>query len=168
MKIEVSSRSTSKHQLRVEVSMMGNVMQKTVVNSKSGYYEMQGQKMKMNEKEFQVALKNASTFPELSSDFETIKLMGIDDVDGVAAYEIKWSDSKTIYFSTKDFLKIKTVDTIEMGGQSQSSESIYSDYKSVNGILFPHKTSQTVGPQKIDFVVQSIRLNQKMEDQLFE
>jgi hypothetical protein len=30
---------------------------------------MQGQKMKMNEKEFQVALKNASTFPELSSDF---------------------------------------------------------------------------------------------------
>jgi hypothetical protein len=109
--------------------MMGNVMQKTVVNSKSRYYEMQGQKMKMNEKEFQGALNNASTFPELSSDFETIKLMGIDDVDGVAAYEIKWSDSKTIYFSTKDFLKIKTVDTIEIGGQSQSSESIYSDYK---------------------------------------
>ena len=168
MKIEVSSRSTSKYQLRVEVSMMGNVMQKTLVNSKSGYNEMQGQKMKMNEKEFQVALKNASIFPELSSDFETIKLMGIVDVDGVAAYEIKWSDSKTIYFSTKDFLKIKAVDTIEMGGQSQSSESIYSDYKSVNGILFPHKTSQTVGPQKIDFVVQSVRLNQKMEDQLFE
>ena len=40
-------------------------------------------------KNFKVALKNASIFPELSSDFETIKLMGIVDVDGVAAYEIK-------------------------------------------------------------------------------
>lgn len=50
-----------------------------------------------------------------------------------------------------------------MGGQSQSNESIYSDYKSVNVILFPLKISQTVGPQKIDFVVQSIRFNQKME-----
>ena len=93
MKIEVSNRSTSKNQLRVEVSMMGNVMQKTVVNSKSGYNEMQGQKMKMNEKEFQIALKNASIFPELSSDFETIKLMGIFDVNRVAAYEIKWEGS---------------------------------------------------------------------------
>ena len=55
-----------------------------------------------------------------------------------------------------------------MGGQSQSNELIYSDQKSVNGILSPHRISQTVGPQKIDFVVQSIRFNQKMENQLFE
>ena len=45
--------------------------------------------MKINEKKFQVVLKNISIFPELSSGFETIKLMGIFDVDRVAAYEIK-------------------------------------------------------------------------------
>ena len=44
-------------------------------------------------KKIQVALKNVSIFPELSSDFETIKLMGIFDVNRVAAYEIKWEGS---------------------------------------------------------------------------
>ena len=32
MTIQVSNRQTAKKQMRVEVSMMGNVMQKTVVN----------------------------------------------------------------------------------------------------------------------------------------
>ena len=38
-------------QMRVEVSMMGNVMQKTVVNQTKGYNEMQGQKMEMKGEE---------------------------------------------------------------------------------------------------------------------
>ena len=61
--------------------------------------------MKMNEKEFQGTLKNVSTFPELSSDFETIKLMVIDDIYRVADYKIKWSDSKKFMCQRKIFLK---------------------------------------------------------------
>ena len=47
MTIQLSNRQTTKKQMRVEVSMMGNVMQKTVVNQTKGYNEMQGQKMEM-------------------------------------------------------------------------------------------------------------------------
>jgi predicted Zn-dependent protease len=42
MTIQVSNRQTTKKQMRVEVIMMGNVMQKLVINSSKGYNEMQG------------------------------------------------------------------------------------------------------------------------------
>ena len=33
------------------------------------------------------------------------------------------------------------------------------EYKEVDGILFPHKTTLSFGPQSVDFTTQSIELN---------
>ena len=40
-----------------------------------------------------------------------------------------------------------------------TQETLLGDYKEVDGILFPHKTTQPLGPQAIDFITQSIELN---------
>ncbi|MGB0396463.1 MAG: insulinase family protein, partial [Flavobacteriaceae bacterium] len=168
MTIQVSNRQTAKKQMRVEVSMMGNVMQKTVVNQTKGYNEMQGQKMEMKGEELENTLKDVSIFPELEIDPDQISLKGIVSVDGVDAYEIKWSDNKTVFYAVEDFLKLQTVETMEMQGQIQSSTTSFSDYKAVEGIRFPHLVKQDMGPQKIDFQVKSIILNEPMPDTLFE
>jgi hypothetical protein len=168
MALQVSNRQTTKKQMRVEVSMMGNVMQKTVINATKGYNEMQGQKMEMKGEELENALKNLAIFPELEIDPDQISLQGIVSVDGIDAYEIKWSDNKTVFYAVEDFLKLQTVETMEMQGQIQSSTTSFSDYKAVEGIRFPHLVKQDMGPQKIDFQVKSIILNEPMPDSLFE
>ena len=168
MTIQVSNRQTAKKQMRVEVSMMGNVMQKMVINASKGYNEMQGQKMELKGKEFENALKDAALFPELEIDPDQISLKGIVDVDGKEAYEIQWWENKTIFYAVDDFLKIKMVETMEMQGQIQSSATSFGNYKTLEGISFPHSIQQNMGPQKVDFQVKSIILNEPMEDSLFE
>lgn len=168
MTIQVSNRQTAKKQMLVEVSMMGNVMQKTVVNSTRGYNEMQGQKMEMKEEELENALRDAALFPEMEIDPNQISLKGIAVVDGEDAYEIKWSDDKTHFYAVDDFLKLQTVETIEMQGQIQTSTTVFKDYKTYEGIKFPHTIHQDMGPQKVDFHVKSIILNDAMPDSLFE
>ena len=168
MALQVSNRQTTKKQMRVEVSMMGNVMQKTVINATKGYNEIQGQKMEMKGEELENALKNVAIFPELEIDPDQISLQGIVSVDGIDAYEIKWSDNKTFFYAVEDFLKLQTLETMEIQGQIQSSTTSFSDYKAVEGIRFPHLVKQDMGPQKIDFQVKSIILNEPMPDSLFE
>lgn len=168
MTIQVSNRQTAKKQMLVEVSMMGNVMQKTVVNSSKGYNEMQGQKMEMKGEELENALRDTAVFPEMEIDSNQISLEGIAIIDGEDAYEIKWSDNKTHFYAVDDFLKLQTVETIEMQGQVQTSTTVFKDYKTFEGIKFPHTIHQDMGPQKVDFHVKSIILNDAMPDSLFE
>ena len=97
-----------------------------------------------------------------------ISLEGIVVVDGKDAYEIKWSDNKTNFYAVDNFLKLQTLETMEMQGQVQSSRTSFSNYKTVKGIRFPHNVQQDMGPQKMDFTVKSITLNDPMYDSLFE
>ena len=166
--IQVSNRQTYKKQMRVEVNMMGNVLQKMVINSTKGYKEMQGKKMEIRGKEFKNALNDATLFPELEIDSEQLKLERIVAIDGKDAYEIKWSENKTIFYAVDGFLKVQKLEVIEMQGQTQSSRTSFSNYKSVRGILFPHTFQQDMGIQKLDFQVKSISLNEPMNDNLFE
>jgi len=168
MTIQLSNRQTSKKQMSVEVSMMGNVMQKTVINPTQAYNEIQGRKIEMKGVDLENAQKEASLFPELVADLDQISLKGIVSVDGKDAYEIKWSDKKTFYYAVDGFLKIQMVETMEIQGQIQTSTTSFNDYKAVEGILFPHKITMDMGPQKMDFEVKSITLNEPMSDELFE
>ena len=137
MKIQVSNRQTAKKQMLLEISMMGKVMQKTVLNTSKGYNEIQGQKMEMNKEQYENALQDAALFPELEIDFNQITLVGILSIDGKDAYEIKWSDKKTIYYGTDDFLKLQIVEITEREGQVQSSITTLKNYK-VLGLCLLH------------------------------
>ena len=168
VKIQISKRQTAKKQMLLEISMMGNVIQKTVLNTSKGYNEIQGQKMEMNEEQYENAIQDAALFPELEIDFNQISLVGILSIDGKDAYEIKWSDKKTIYYGIDDFLKLQIVETTEREGQVQSSITTLKNYKVVEGILFPHQISQDMGLEKMDFEVKSITLNENLSNSLFE
>ena len=168
MTIQISNRQTANKQMRVEVSMMGNIIQKMVLNPSKGYNEIKGKKMEMKGEELENAFKNAALFPELEIDPNQISLERIVIIDGKDAYEIKWSDNKTVFYAVDDFLKIQTVETIEMQGKVQSSTTSFRNYKGVEGILFPQVIQKDMGSQKAEFQVKSIILNDPMPDSLFE
>ena len=52
-----------------------------------------------------------------------------------------------------------TLETQEIQGNTMKQETLLGDYKAIDGVLFPHKNTQSFGPQKIAFMTQSIELN---------
>jgi len=45
---------------------------------------------------------------------------------------------------------------------------LFDDYKSVGGVLFPHKLSQSMGPQNIEFTFTEIKVNEGVSDADFQ
>ena len=159
MTLEISSKKTTEQQSALVVSMMGNPMQKQIINKDKGYNEAQGQRMEMEENALNEALVETAIFPELNLTTEDLKMGGIVDVNGTKAYELKVSDNKSFFYAVDTFLKIKIAETQEIQGNTMTQETLLGDYKAIDGVLFPHKNTQSFGPQKIDFMTQSIELN---------
>jgi hypothetical protein len=53
-------------------------------------------------------------------------------------------------------------------GNSQTNVVKMNDYKEVNGILFPHKTVMSMGPQEIELITQNIELNTEIDSEIFK
>lgn len=168
MTLEIESKKTNTQQSFLAVKMMGNVMQKQVVNKTEGYNEAQGQRMPMDATALAKALPDTAVFAELVLDPAQVSLAGIVDVDGTKAYEIKVNDSKSFFYSVESGLKIKISETQEMQGNTITQETMIGNYKTVDGILFPHTVTQSFGPQKIDFNTSSIELNISFTDEDFQ
>ena len=168
MTLEIESKKTNAQQSFLAVKMMGNVMQKQVINKTEGYMEAQGQRMPMDADALAKALPDTAVFAELILDPAQLSLAGIVDVNGTKAYELKVSDSKSYFYSVESGLKIKISETQEMQGNTITQETMVGDYKAVDGILFPHTVTQSFGPQKIDFITSSIELNVSFSDEDFQ
>lgn len=168
MTLEIDTKKTNQMQMNTEVKMMGNVMQKQVVNKDKGYMEMQGQRIDLEGEQLTQMQSEAQIIPELTLDSEALALVGLVDVDGVDAYEVKISDNTTNFYDATSFLKIKIVQTVEMMGNSQTNTVVVGDYKEVDGIKFPHKLSMTMGPQAVDFKTQSIKINTVLAPTVFD
>ena len=168
MTLEIESKRTNTQQSFLAVKMMGNVMQKQVINKTEGYNEAQGQRMPMDTDALVKALPETAVFVELALDPTQINLAGIVDVNGTKAYEIKISETKSYFYSVESGLKIKVSETQEMQGNTITQETMISDYKAIDGILFPHTVTQSFGPQKIDFITSSIELNVSFSDKDFQ
>ena len=158
MQLEVVSKKTDSQQLYGTVSMMGNVMQKQVVNQDKGYMEAQGKRIELSGEELENAIMDSQIFAELSLDPSAVKAR-VADVNGIAAFELEVSESKSFFYDQKTFLKIKFSTTQKVQENTITHEELIGDYKAIEGVLFPHKKTQSFGPQSIDFITKSIVLN---------
>lgn len=168
MKLSLEQKKTSKNQLMQDVKVMGNSMSKQVLNDGTGYVVMQGQRKDMDEDELKKAREESTPFPELTYLTGGVSLEGIEDINGTKAYKVTVSDEKTLYYNIETGLKIQEVSKTEMGGQEVLSTINYSDYREVQGILFPYSIAQTVGPQSFEFVVSEIKINEGVTNADFE
>ncbi len=166
MKLVLDTKATSKNQTMSNFKMNGQSMNKNVFDGSKGYVMGQGQRLDYTEAQIADAKKESYPFPELKS--TDVKLEGIEPHEGGKSYKIKMSDKRTSFYDTETGLKIKDVVIQEQGGQKIPSTITYGDYKEVNGIKFPHTMSISVGPQKFDFNVSEIKINEGVNEEDFK
>ena len=168
---ELYSLKSNKNQSLTTINVMGQ-SQKIVVNQSSGFMEVMGQKMEITGAELEEAISGTALFTETNLDYSTIELVGKTEVDDEAAYEIKVSDSKSLFYSIKTGLKLKEVTTQEVEGNSMITENFYNNYEEVEGILFPMSINLVTPampiPGGLFLNATSIMLNVETSDSDFE
>lgn len=164
--LDMILKVTSKSQTLSNILFGGNSVNKNVFDGTKGYIMAQGQKIDYTETQIADAKKDSHPFPELKNTDATLE--GIEPYENGKAYKVKVSDKKTSFFDTETGLKIKDIVIQEQGGQKIPSTLGYSNYKEVNGIKFPHTISIAAGPQKFDFNVSEIKVNEGVSDEDFK
>ena len=166
--LNLEVKKTSKNQYMQDVKVMGNSMSKQVVDGDKGYMVMQGQRTDLGEDELKKAKEESAPFPEVNLLNTDVTLEGIEVIDGKKAYKIKISDEKTSFYDIETGLKVQDAVSVEAQGQQVNTTFDYTDYKEVSGIKFPFLFIQTMGPQKIDYIVKEIKVNEGVSDVDFE
>ena len=126
------------------------------------------QRKDLGDEELKKIKEESATFPELNLLNTAIALEGIEVIDGKKAYKIKISDEKTSFYDVETGLKVQDAVSVEVQGQQMTTSFNYSDYREVSGIKFPFLLIQSMGPQKLDFIVKEIKVNEGVTDMDFE
>lgn len=167
LQITTVQKSPDKYYLSV---MMGDqLMQKVVCNGKEGKRDgMEGPVVMTNEEVEETKL-DAMIVLENSYKSNNIQanLLGIDYQEDQDAYLIEYvypnKTKERAWYSVKTGLKIKSVSY-----KSQQVTMLYNDYKSINGVLFPHLMKQDLGGMIMELQVNSIEVNTSVSDDFFK
>lgn len=169
MKLELEMKKTSKDQFMQDVKVMGNSMQKQVLDGDKGYMVAQGQRKDLSPEEIERVKEESAAFPELNYlAAGNITLEGIESIGDKKAYKLKITDKKSSFYDVETGLKLQETSMEEVQGQQMSNTLGFDNYQEVSGIKFPFKLSQTMGPQNFEFVVKEIKVNEGVTASDFE
>lgn len=168
MKITSSLKTASPNKMSFTMKSNGQVLQKQVFDGVKGYMEMQGRKIDLPKEEIDIMKLETTPF----ADFAYLKgtLKGIEEVNDKKAYVIHFSNKK-VFYDIESGLKLKEVTAFKdpQSGQEVSVGKTFSDYKTVNGIKFPHIISQEIGPgMNMDMKVINYLINKNISDNDFK
>lgn len=166
MPVKSVLKSSVPNKVMFHLEIGGQVLEKEVFNGKTGYLEIEGKKSDMSPKEINQNKAQSEPFQDKNHKKGTLK--GIEKVGDEEAYVISL-ESKNIYYSVKTGLKLQESNFLkdpQMGDIEVLTT--FSDYKPVEGILFPHSVTQTSGDMKMPFKVKTIKINKEVTDKDFE
>ncbi|WP_339882083.1 pitrilysin family protein [Polaribacter vadi] len=162
----MTMKSATPNKTSMVISVMGNAMQKIIFDGEKGYQEARGQKMDMKPEEIEEAKKTMAPFADMA--YKNGTLDRIEPIDGENFYVIV-TDKKEIFYNVKTGLKAKEVETAKMpDGTEVQVPTTFSDYKAVNGIMFPHSVVMKSGPMDLNFEVKEIKINEGVTDADFK
>jgi zinc protease len=102
----------------------------------------------------------------------SLELKGIEIVDSTLCYKIallsKEGTNWMQFYAIDSGLKLKEIKEVETTQENFQQETFYSNYKEVDGLKFPFKIKQSFGIQTIEMNVSSVKLNEGLEDSIFE
>jgi predicted Zn-dependent peptidase len=164
--VVMTTKAAAPNKTSLEISVMGNTMQKAVFNGEKGYQEAQGQKKEMTAEEIAKAKEESSLFIDFT--YTSGELIRIEPLEGKNAIVLKYNDTD-VYYDMTSSLKLKEVKTVKTpDGKEVKVPTTFSDYKQVNGIMFPHAIGQKMGPMDLNFVIKEIKVNEGVSDADFE
>ena len=169
--LDVSNKAPNKFHSLLDAGVMKQI---TVFDGTKGKMSAMG-----NEKVFEgddlLQLKLESTlnlFLNYKSAGITTKLTGMEKLDGKDAYVVSltlpngkiWMS----YYDKVSGLLVKESKTMDTPQGAFTQSTLLNDYREVEGVKYPFKLSQSVGPQTIELEVISIKVNSGLDDKLFE
>lgn len=173
IRVSVSSKiesETNPQKLFVDVTLSDSSFQKIVINGDSGYTILQGQRTELEPEEILNEKLRFSTIALAHVNSSNLELLGIVEVNGVPAYELKPTPKSSFFFDVDTNLLSKTSFNAELpNGQPINIESVPSNYReAVNGLLVPHKIVSTQMGTSFEINLESIEFNLELDDSLFE
>lgn len=174
MTLELQIKNKAPNKLLMITSMGGNPMSTTKYDGENAAVMQMGQNLPVDDETKAGLEKQAMMFPEMSYARlgYQLELLGIEDVDGKKAYAISVTspegDKSTEYYDMSSSLKIRNLST-QKGPQGDVTVTTdFGDYKEVNGVKFPHKTTITgMAPFPLSFEVTTLQVNGGIDDSEF-
>ncbi len=173
MTLDMVIRQKAPDKYKMSMTMGGNVVQEQVYDGQRGKTRgMQGT-MELEGDMLEEMKQQAIMNPELSYEERGFRLSldGMENIGGENAYKVTITSPRVVsiteFFSVDSGLKLRTVTTQDspMGSITQTTD--YEDYREVDGIKYPFFIKQQVGPQTFDMEVESIEINQGIDDDVF-
>ena len=159
MDLGIKNTSGLGGKMNMEVTMGGNVAQKMTFDGTKGYIMQMGNKQDMPAAMAAGYAKEQLLFPELSfASSKDYTLGGIEKIGGADSYVVNGPNSK-YYYDVKTGLKTGEVKITEMGGQKIESPTYFSNYKAVDGVMFPFTMKINQMGQDMQLDVSSYELN---------
>lgn len=159
---------------RTELSMGGMTAQKWVSDGSNASMLQMGQAVPLPDKLKQESIIDNSLFPEVHLEKHNMKvsLSGIEKIDNKDAYVIEMTyptgGKATMYFDKATGLKVKFSKVLETPQGNLNSTWEYKNYQEVGGIKIPFSLSQTVGPQRLNVVVDEVKINEEVPADTFK
>ena len=104
----------------------------------------------------------------------TLELLGTETVEGQQAHKLKVTrksgQSQILFLSADTALELKAVNEIKQGDATLTVESVFSNYKPVEGITIAHTITQKIsGPQtaQLNISVDKVEILPNLDDALF-
>jgi outer membrane lipoprotein-sorting protein len=103
----------------------------------------------------------------------TVELVGKEDLEGTPAYKLKVTlkngDVRYVYLDAANYLELKVTAKRKSPGGEQEIDIYPSNYKPVNGVLFPFSTEQKIGGQtQIQITIDKIDIDAPVDDAVFK
>lgn len=122
-------------------------------------------------------LRDQSNIDGLLMDYKdygrTVELMGKEELDGKPVYKLKVAqksgDAVFLYIDAEKFLLLKQAGKNNVRGQEVESETVFGDFRTVDGLVFPYSIEQKVAgmPSGMVMTVSKIELNPGVADSRF-
>jgi len=153
---------------------MGKMVTQTIFDGEKGMQSSPMGSQEMSDAEIQNMKVTQSINMVLKLDELGIKteLSGMENIDGKKAYRMIWTlptgEKWQEYFDANTGLRLQEIKTIQAPTGEITQTTDYSDFQEVNGVKFPLKIKQTMGPRTMEFTVTDIKINSGVADDLFE
>jgi zinc protease len=157
-----------------ELKVMGNTMQKIVVDGTMAYTEIQGQKNIQKDSELAQSIGKSKLFYELnpSAAGMTTSLAGTEIINGATCQKVEFKLAGSTwaeYYDTTTGYKVRSIDTQKSPAGEVQITTDYKDYKTIEGVMVPHTITQMLGPgMSIDLKLSSASINKGVADEIFK
>lgn len=165
----LKSMAPNKSSMEMSIAGMGTIM-KQKFDGTTGYAEQQGMKQPMSEEDIAEQASQKGLFPEAHYTADEIELMSLSDLEGTNTYKIKVKGASESfrYYDADSGLLLREEATEEAQGQSITTVTVHSDYRSVDGIMIPFGRKITAGPQVFGFNASEVLVNSGVSEADFK